>query len=178
MAFRNRGFIHRAGSRVPRRATEWVASADSVATQLLAAASSVLDQTLSEASLADIVPATVIRVRGELFVGMDQSAASEQAFGALGMAVVSEQARVAGVASVPTPITDEGSDLWFVHQFWAAPVFVGTDASLLKWYRYSFDSKAMRKLEDGMSIVVVLENASATAGMQYLLKFRMLFKYH
>ncbi len=179
MAFRNRGFIQRSGSRIaPRRATQWAASADIAATQLLAAGATVLDQSFSQATLIEIGPSTIIRTRGIIWVGMDQSAASEQAFGALGFAVVSEQARAAGVASLPAPITNESSDLFFVHQFFGAPVFVGTDASLLQWYQYAFDSKAMRKLQEGDAIVVLLENASATAGCQYILKYWMLFKLH
>ncbi len=41
-----------------------------------------------------------------------------------------------------------------------------------------FDSKAMRKLSDNSSIVVMVENASSADGMSFLLDFRMLIKLH
>jgi len=163
----------------PRRATEWFASADIDSEQAYPAGSVVLDQSLTAASLASILPATIVRTRGLLWVRTDQFAATEQPFGALGMAVVSEQARVAGVASLPSPITEEQSDLWFVHQFWATGILFGSATSGIRAGDvYEFDSRAQRKVEDGSAVVVMIENAQATDGMTGMLKFRMLFKLH
>ena len=159
----------------PRRLTEWLFSADSDATTLLGAGTAVLDQSVSGATIDEIGPATIVRTRGELWVASDQASSSEEPFGAMGFAVVSEQARVAGVTAVPTPITEEGSEKWFIWQSWLAYFATGQGVT---WQRYSFDSKAMRKIADGDAIVVVLENASAVFGAEFILKFRMLVKLH
>ena len=154
-----------------QRKTQWIGSSDSTATQTLLAGASVLDQ-----SFAISTPRTVVRTRGALWVKSDQSAATEIPFGALGMSVVTQQAVAAGVASVPTPITDEGDDTFFLWQpFLAGMVFasaVGLNADM--WFRYDFDSKAQRKVMDGTSIIVTLENASAADGLEYVIKFRQL----
>ena len=181
----NRSFRSRVvrSSGRPRRGTIWIASADVTAKIGLAAATSVLDQSVSAATLSSFGAAagTVTRTRGDLWVVSDQTVATEEPFGALGMAVVSDQARAAGIASMPTPITNEDSDLFFVHQFWQAGfVFNQIDATGVQlgnyWSHYSFDSKAMRKLNDDQAIVVTMENAEATNGVRYILKFRMLIK--
>ena len=164
-----------------KRATSWIASADSTGITNLAAGAAILDQSFTEAVLqaGQALPSTIIRTRGTLWVQSDQIANIESPFGALGFSVNSEQARVAGVASLPTPINEEGSDLFFLHLFWQAAFTVvsavGTGGSE-QWSRYDFDSKAMRKIETGNSINVTLENASSSHGAAYILKYRMLLK--
>ena len=160
----------------PRRMSQWVASADSTASQTLAAATAVIDSSFTAASLAaQFVPSTVVRVRGTLWVASDQASASEEPFGALGFSVVEEAARAAGVASVLTPINDETSDGFWVWLPFQAYFATGQGVT---WQRYDFDSKAMRKIENDDAIIVTLENAHATFGLEYILKFRMLFKLH
>jgi len=172
---RRRGFVGSARRQGPRRLTEWGGSADVTTSTVLAAATAVLDQSFSQAILSEIVPATIVRVRGELWVASDQASASEEPFGALGFAVVQQPANAAGVGSIPTPIAEELDDVWFVYQ--AFQTYFATGQGVV-WQRYSFESKAMRKLEDGDAIVIVLENAHATMGLEYILKFRTLFKLH
>ncbi len=152
--------------------TEWAASLDSDTAQVLAAGAFILDQSLLAPGL---VPSTIVRVRGTLWVASDQASASEEPFGALGFSVVSDPARLIGITALPTPITDEGSELFFVYQ--AFQTFFATGQGVV-WQRYDFESKAMRKFEDGEAIVVTLENASAAFGLEYLLKFRLLLKLH
>ncbi len=133
-------------------------------------------QSTSNAALLALRPFTVVRVRGMLSIISDQVAAAEEPFGAFGMCVVTDQASAAGLASLPSPISEEGSDVWFAYQFGAAPInTAGVMASVATSY---FDSKAMRKVEDGETIVTLFENASASAGLLYLAKFRFLLKLH
>ncbi len=167
-----RGFV-RTGRVSEKRLTQWVGSAD-ISTQVaLAAGAAVLDQSLVLTGL----PATVVRTRGIITVYSDQTAANEEPFGAIGMCVVSDQALAIGVTAVPTPITDSGSDLFFLHQYFAAPVKATTDIAFANVSQtYGFDSKAMRKISEDESLIIVVENASATAGLNYLLQFRMLIK--
>ena len=164
-----------------RRATSWVASADVTAVTNLVASGVILAQSLTEGVLGGLglLPSTIVRTRGELWVKSDQLAATRVPFGAMGIGVVQEQARVAGVGSLPTPITEEQSELWFVHQFFAANLDFVTAAGVMgseAMARYSFDSKSMRKIQEGEAVVVVLENAAVTGGVNFIVKFRMLFK--
>ncbi len=174
----NRGFAPRRQG--PRRMTEWGASADQNTIIGIGPNVILLNQSLSQATLAGVVPATVVRVRGELYTRSDQSAANESAFGAMGFAVVTESARVAGVGSLPSPITDETDDIWFVYQTWLAGNSGPSTGALFgqPWYRQTFESKAMRKLQDGEAIVVMMENADGAGQADFIIKFRLLFKLH
>ncbi len=170
------------GGRTPqsmRRKTEWAGSADVTAVTVLAAGTAVLDQVLDQAALASVVPATIIRTVGWVNWSTDQVALGETPFGALGMAVVTEQAQVAGVAAIPTPITEEANDVWFLYQPFVSDIFVADATGIMKGGNvFEFDSRAQRKVQDGDAIIVALENASAAHGGQYIVKFRMLFKLH
>jgi len=160
-----------------RRATEWLGSVNSTTFTALAAATKTLDQFFADLG----EPATLVRTRGELWVWNDQLAASEIPFGALGMAIVSEQARVAGAAALPGPTTNNDSDLWFLHQYWASRMTFGSAIGFQESSaaaHVSFDSKAMRRIEQGSNIVVMMENSSALHGCQFLLQFRVLIKLH
>ena len=156
-----------------RRATVWIASTVETALTTLAATASVLDQTFTFAE-----DGTIVRTRGTLFVRSDQIAATESVGGALGMAVVTDQAAAIGVTAVPTPITDQASDNWFLWLPWAYSFVVTTAVGTLgdSFARYDFDSKAMRKVNSGDSVAVVLENGFTTFGVEFFLTFRMLVK--
>jgi len=161
------------GVRNAGRATNWVASFDDTSFTAIAASGAVLDQ-----SFVITEDTTIVRTRGSLWVSSDQVAAAEEPFGALGMAVATDQATAIGVTALPTPITDEGSDNFFLWMPWLASVNIATAASIANnpYMRYDFDSKAMRKANSGDNVVVTLENASGAHGVRYILKFRMLFK--
>ncbi len=169
--------------RGPRRATEWLASADVASSTALAGAASVLNQSFTAAQIGALGPLTVVRTRGLLMVSSDETTQSEEPFGALGFMVVREQARAAGITAIPTPITEEFDDGFFVHQFFHAGIRVatGTQAGQIAapgWSTYEFDSRAMRKVNADDAIVVTLENANASHGLLFVLKFRMLVKLH
>ena len=167
-------------SRGERRKTIWAASADVTGETTLAAGAAVLDQSLTEAQLQTIgLPLTITRTRGILLVRSDQVANNEVPFGALGMSVVSEQARAAGVASIPTPITEEASDLFFTYQHWVTQNRLSSAIGFSQSTTiFEFDSKAQRVVQSGEAIIITMENGSATAGVDFLLKFRMLLKLH
>jgi len=79
-----------------------------------------------------------------LSIRSDQTGATEDQHAAYGAAVVSDQAVAVGVTAVPTPITDDFSDLWFVYERLIG-TFVTTGAGLTnKSYETVIDSKAMR----------------------------------
>jgi len=88
---------------------------------------------------------TVVRTVGR--IGVLGLAAG--ATGALGLAVVSDAAVTAGVTAMPKPITDINDDLWNVY----IPVALGGTAQ----ESISFDQRAMRKVEEGQQLAVIVE---------------------
>jgi len=170
MAHRIRNFSSRGSM---SRKTQWTASIANTQFQALAAATSLLDSTF-----VTTLPETIVRIRGLLTVMTDQAAASEQPFGALGFAIVSDEAAAAGIGSMPTPYTDANSDLFMVHQYWSAPMLVGTSVGFggAGTQRYEIDSKAMRKVHEDTTLAIIMENGNATDGILYSLDFRILTK--
>ena len=162
------------GRVTPRRSTQWIGSTDETTVTALGASSVVLDQSFPFGE-----PATIVRIRGGLWVQSDQLATTERAFGAIGMAVVTDQALAIGVTAVPTPITDSPSEEFLL---WA-PFYTdvqrgdGTGFIFNSAAYVPLESKAMRKVDDSRAIVVVLQNISGV-GMNYLMHFRMLVKLH
>jgi len=92
-------------------------------------------------------PSTILRIRGQFVVKGTPDAVTDDDVVGLGLIVISEAAAVAGGASVPGPINDEGSP-WIWHQY--VPLVAGQAALLGQdigsIVRVEIDSKAMRKL--------------------------------
>jgi len=144
----------------------------------LPAASAVLFASLNAAALA-LRPFTIVRTRASLWTRSDQSAATEEPFGNLGIAVVSDQAVAIGVTAVPTPSTDPGSSLFFSYADWYAAFSVSTAVGFegaSVGSRIDIDSKAMRKVEIGQDVVITVENEAAAHGALFLLSGRILIK--
>ncbi len=108
---------------------------------------------LSNPGLAE----TVRRTRGLIQVTSDQGSAFENQSIAYGMIVVNDLAIAAGAASIPGPVTDEDDDGWFV---WVPVMSAGAAVNANDVGRIEFDSKAMRRVEEGFSVAVMAENAS------------------
>ena len=119
---------------------------------------------------------TILRTVGGVAVASDQTAQTENQIGAVGMCLVTDTALAAGIASLPDPVTDFSDDVWFMYQPFAQLTrfndATGINFNAMTWY--PFDSKAKRIMHNGMSLVVVAANASATEGMFVTMIFRML----
>jgi len=154
------------------RQTSWFEFVPAIAT--LTASGGTIFFSLNAAALA-LRPFTVVRTRFLSYIFSDQVAADETQLGAVGVAVVSDQASAIGVTAVPTPITDMGSDLWFVHQ---VVMSAGTASSSggNRGLGYPIDSKAMRKVDIGQDIVVVAELSASGSGFNLMVGGRMLVK--
>ncbi len=120
--------------------------------------------------LASLVPVagtvrlTIRRTRMSVMWSSDQVAATESPIGAIGIGIFTDISVVAGVASLPDPITEINDDLWFLFQglhskfsFISAVGFQEPSGSV-----YEIDSKAMRSLPEGRQAGVVVGNASAS----------------
>ncbi len=163
--------------RAPRRETVWFEFGPALDT-VAAASTSSLIFSLNAAALA-LRPFTVVRTRGTLFYRSDQVIAGERYGGNFGIAVVSDQASAVGVTAIPTPITDFGSDLWFVMEQMQGSLHVATAVGELELgFHIALDSKAMRRVDIGQDIVVVQETAAYHLSNALEVGFRMLVKLH
>ena len=129
---------------------------------------------LNAAALA-LRPFTIVRTRFLLGLRSDQAAVNELQEVGVGLAVVSDQAVGVGVTAIPTPITDMGSNLWFVHQLMYADESALVD-KVKPMITVEVDSKAMRKVEVGQDIVVVAETTGASDGAIVVVGGRLLIK--
>ena len=172
---RRSGLVLRGGRN--RRETLWLGGTDLITT-LVAGANPVFILSLNAAALA-LRPFTVVRTRGVIGVSTDQQAASEIQHVFYGQAVVSDQAVAIGVTALPTPRTDSFSDLFFVYEMVASDIRFAdvTGFAKLGVYR-EIDSRAMRKVEDGSDIAVVIEAGAAGSGSQVSTFHRSLIKLH
>ncbi len=137
----------------------------SVALSTTAAASKTLltSFSLSTAGIGE----TVRRTRGRVWFGSDQSSTTEAYSGAFGLVVVNDIALAAGAASIPGPNTDRDDDGWFVWEGVANETIL-KDATGIQQPALSmieFDSKGMRRIEEGFSVAMMFENASASTGI-------------
>ena len=123
-------------------------------------------------------PFTIIRVRGFFGIRSDQVVTSENYDAALGYSIVTDQASAIGVTAVPTPFTDQPSDMFFVYEALMARFQLldatGHQDNALTWIHY--DSKAMRKVNDDQDLVVTIESSSLSVGTTVYHSARMLIK--
>ena len=148
-----------------RAATDWGRFVQ-IAYTVVAANTKVLvgSFTLLNAGIGEVVR----RTRGLLSIGSDAASGFEEQIGALGFIVVNDLALAAGVASLPGPVTDANDDGWFVWMPFSAQglLLTATDTSPGSRHRnFEFDSKAMRRVEEGFSVAIIIENASLTDGL-------------
>ena len=171
MARRRTGFVQR---NYTRRGTIWGRSPAVTGFTALAAVASVLDSS----AVSAVDGETVVRIRGWIGVRSDQQAVNEDYFGAVGALVASDQAVAVGVGSLPTPYTDMDSDLWMMHQYFGGSLVFASGVGITQnaMQVFHFDSKAMRKMEPGQTLVFVVENGSSTAGAAFILRYGVLFK--
>jgi hypothetical protein len=155
---RKSGFVRR--NNVMRRETLWTGLSHTQVT--IAAASTATLISVPAATILALRPYTVVRTRGILTMASDQTSASEDQEISYGHCVVSDQAAAIGVTAVPTPVTDLDSDAWYVYESMADGFSVTTDIGRINpvGRTISFDSKAMRKVEDGFQDIDVLETSS------------------
>ncbi len=167
------------GGRAQRRQTTWLGSADVAAVVNIPNNANVLLESLTGAQVDLIAPFTIVRVRGLISIKSDQLAALENPYGAVGFMVVTEQARAAGAASIPGPVSNNDDGEWFVHQPISAFFTFATAAGYESQGGrvFEFDSKAMRKVQAGQAIVIMVENETA-AGFDVNVDYRILIKVH
>ena len=115
---------------------------------------------------------TIRRSRGTIAITSDQLTSTESQMGAVGLIVVTEAAAAVGITAIPDPVSNASDDGWFVYQgFTQRDLATGGNVTRNFW---PFDSKAMRRVEEGFEIVVVVANAHATDGFKIGFSMSML----
>ncbi len=164
----------------PKRLSVWVGI--NVPPIITAAAGIRVLATLNAAALA-LRPFTVVRSRFIFTCESDQFAAAEDPFGNMGFIVANDTASVLGVTALPDPTLNPDSD-WFVYQSYAIPISHENELTGGGVFyndsitQYSIDSKAMRKVDSGDDIAVLLANDNAGDGVRTSLLGRLLVKLH
>ena len=159
--------------RARRPATSWgrVVSASQIT---IPAASKVLVGTFG--LFNDGISEVVRRTRGTYLVSSDQTTAYEFQFGSMGFIVATSVAIAAGVASLPGPVTEANDDGWFVWEPFtqlSQATEAGSTHDGISTIR-NFDSKAMRRIDQGFGVAVVVENSHATHGFEFAFAFSLL----
>ena len=165
----------------PRRAkrlSEWIAITSN-ANLSVAANTKVLFFSFSAAALEPVLPGTLIRMHGLLTFNSDQVVATERPLGAFGIGIVGEEARAAGVASMPGPYDNAADERWMYHTFMSSTfILTSADAWEFREDRILVDTKSMRKMESDDAIVAVAEVGSAAVGALINCQLRLLFLLH
>ena len=153
-------------ARAPRRRRGWDVGPGGTTITTFTTSSSAF---LGSAITPNIDGLTLARLRGELAIHLQSTSAAGDGFtGAFGIGLATFAAVTAGIASVPTPITEMAWDGWIYHTFFsirsAGIIAAGTAADdqvapsvISSSLRREVDSKAMRKLNDLDAIYACVE---------------------
>ncbi len=133
----------------------WVGAGVTATT--IVGSSATLFSTLNAAALL-LRPFTILRSRILISIRSDQVATSEFAAGVYAKQVVTESAAAAGVASVPTGISESNAD-FYVYQplFHWFSIFTAVATNAPGDSQYMIDSKAMRKVKADDDIATTIE---------------------
>ena len=159
--------------RAVRRKVLWFGTAEAAVDWTAVAGSAKL--LVLTTNIAD--PVTIVRNRGLLGVRSDQSVATEDQIGAWGMAVVTADAANAGAASLPGPMTDS-SFPWLMFEPFAQSFVFKSGIGVYPSFgdMRLVDSRAMRKITEGQSLVLMYESGVNSAGVDVLANMRTLLK--
>ena len=151
----------------PRRKTAWTVGPGGSTAQLNSASG---NEFLGGA-LQVAEPVTIVRIRGAGMVLLNTTVAgvNEGYHGAIGIGICTEQAFLAGQASVPDPLNEFDWDGWMWHMFFdihavTSTLSDGVNASSAS-LRFTVDTKAMRKIDEGEILYAkmqTVENGTAT----------------
>ena len=115
---------------------------------------------------------TVVRTRGDVALRASSVAADTSVIGAYGVAIVNTDAFVAGIASIPGPFDDAGWDGWFVWRSFSLSFEFGDSTGFgLIQMNQEVDSKAMWKISDNETMVLIAESQSGAYQISMPLRF-------
>ena len=148
-------------ARTFRRKTAWDAGPGGVAVVNITVSTAVfLGSAIS--LVGGVSEVTFVRLRGYFDAFLATGSASGDGYqGAFGIGVASLAAVTAGIASVPTPITEAGAENWMYYRIFGAHVATSTIGDGVNApsasSHFDVDSKAMRKFSDEMAMYAAVE---------------------
>jgi len=158
---------------VSHRQTTWVGQADQTFIGVGTNAKVIVSNFDPQAN--SMLAPTIVRTRGEVTVVATTLTVDVDIVGAFGLAVVTDRAFAAGQASVPGPWTDSDWGGWFVWQSFAVAYEIGSEIGVVNaGHTMIVDSKAMRKVKDDETIILVAESQSS--GFRIAMPLRLLLK--
>ena len=95
----------------------------------------------------------------------------------MGIGIATFEVVNAGIASLPTPLSEVGDETWLWHHMFSVhnPLLITDDIGPGAYQRIQIDSKAKRKFPDGMALYAAMEVVEVgTATMTVFLDTRML----
>ncbi len=118
---------------------------------------------VSEANLETVPKATLVRIRGSLFIRVTVGAAASQTSFTMGIKTATATAVAAGAGSIESPFVDVGSDwLWWssrdMRVISTGTVDTDSDAIGQQFTRVEIDSKAMRVMDINRVLIFVAQN--------------------
>jgi len=174
-----RGFHGRSNQTRSKRATTWTVAPNAID---MAFSTSSQQIWTNGVVLVTEDKATIVRVRGEMGFFLRSLTALGDGFRvACGLCLVTDQAFAIGSTAVPGPISELDWDGWLWHRFFdirgvTATIADGVNAGAVQ-LRVPIDSKAMRKWDEGMTLIGVTEVViSGTAVLEQQGDARLLAK--
>jgi len=150
-----------------RRQTQWDAlngwssTTFNIAGEGFVLAFSEFNQVVTVGPVPPPTPLTIIRSLLSWRVLSPAPVAGDVFYGGIGMCVVTQEAldeAILGGKSIPLPVSDASSDVWFLHEFIAGqlpdPISNGGQSAFNGGL---IESRAMRKIDDGYQVVIVGE---------------------
>ncbi len=156
-----------------KRQTTWIGPADQDAVSVATGASTIIASFPPDD--AGMLHPTLVRTRGECSIRPSDFSADLAISGAFGVCIVSDEAFVAGTASIPRPFDDANWGGWLMWQSFSRRLefgsAVGFDVNAA--WTWQIDSKAMRKIAQNEIMVLMCE--SQVGGLQCAMHLRFLF---
>jgi len=158
----------------PRRQTTWVGPADQGYIAVTSGSKTLIASFDPQA--AGLQKPTIVRTRGQVSLRVNTAASADaDIIGAYGVAVVTDRAFAAGVASIPGPFDDAGWDGWLAWRSFSMAWEFGTAVGAqFSDTRQEVDSKGMRKVSDDETVVLVAETQGGAVDVS--MPLRLLFK--
>ena len=169
-----RGLIPRA--RGPKRLTNWgVGPGGTAALGITSSTAALLGS-----GIVVTAAGTIVRLRGHFAAFLTSYTTAGDGYqGAVAIGIASTPAFAAGIASLPSPITESEWDGWMWHNFFGVhgQVVAGSAAgAAAPEFSVAVDSKAMRKMSDQMTMFAAVEVVEiGTAVIQMHFDSRLLF---
>ncbi len=160
-------------ARGQKRKSNWVGPADQDIVAVASGASVIIASFEPDANAMQ--HPTLVRTRGDVQVRPQSFTADLAIGGAFGVCLVSDEAFAAGTASIPRPFDDADWGGWLVWQSFSYQLDFATEAAkLIPAGRFwQVDSKAMRKVPSGNTVVLMAE--SQTGAFAIAMHLRLLF---